>query len=168
MSREDFVAIASRLFSVYLFFGIVQMLPNIVQMATQNAGGAWLALYALVVVLALAVCAVFWFFPLTVARKLLPVMREPRSEQRLDASIAFSLGLTLLGVWFFANALADVVYWSTLFIASRRISEMGFVWTPDQVASMLTTAVELILALWLLFGSAGIKRLIYKFRYGDS
>ncbi|TXI47388.1 MAG: hypothetical protein E6Q50_13960 [Lysobacter sp.] len=169
MSREDFVAIASRLFSVYLLFQCVGMLPNLVTMASQSGGDAlWLALYALVAALAFGACAVLWFFPLTIARKLLPVMREPRSEQQLDASIAMSIGLTLLGVWFFAQAFADAVYWFSLLLISQRMPDMSFVLAADQVASICATVAELVVAVWLLFGNAGIKRLIYRFRYGDS
>lgn len=169
MSREDFVAIASRLFSAYMLFQIVQALPNIALTIAQYGEGWWFtSLYALAAIVAIALCAVLWFFPLTVARKLLPVMREPRSEQQIDASIAMSIGLVLLGVWFFANAVTDAVYWLSLFFVSRRVADAGFTWAPDQIASMVATVAEAILALWLLFGNAGIKRLVYQFRYGDS
>lgn len=167
MSREDIVAIASRLLSVYVMFGLVQTLPGIASMTTQGADPMLLVLYALSIALGFGVCALLWFFPLTVARKLLPVMREPRSEQTIDASIALSLGIALIGVWFLAKGLVDASYWLTLFVLSRQAAETGFDWSSDQIANMLATVVELILSMCLLLGHAGIKRLIYKFRYGD-
>lgn len=167
MSREDIVAIASRLFSAYLLFGLVQTLPGIVSTTIQGTDPWMLTLYALSIAFGFGVCALLWFFPLTVARKLLPVMREPRSEQTVDASIAFSLGITLIGVWFLASGLVDASYWLTFFVLSRQAAETGFDWSSDQIANMLATVFELILSMCLILGNAGIKRLIYKFRYGD-
>ena len=168
MSREDFVAIAARLFSIYLLLSVIKHMPLTMQLISQDQGEIWEFLYALVLVLGLIVCALLWFFPLTVARKLLPVMREPRSEQALDASIAMSVGLTLIGVWVMAYALVDAVYWLTLFVRTRQIDATHFEWSHDQIAGIVATAVELFIAVWLIFGSAGIKRLIYRYRYGAS
>jgi len=95
-------------------------------------------------------------------------MREARSEKALDASVAMSVGLTLIGVWVMAYALVDGVYWLTLLVRMQRANATSFDWSPDQIAGMIATPVEILIALWLIFGSAGIKRLIYRYRYGAS
>ena len=168
MSREDFIAVAARLFSVYLLFSVIKHVPLTVQLISQDQGEIWAALYALVLVLGLVGCALLWFFPLTLARKLLPVMREPRSEQALDASTAMSVGLTLIGVWVMAYGLVDAVYWLTLLVRTRQIAATYFEWSHEQVAGILATAAEIGIAVWLIFGSRGIRRLIYRYRYGAS
>lgn len=166
MSREDFIAVASRLFSIYVLFSIVRSAPGAAQMLSQDQGMTWVGLYLFVLIIGLLLCAFLWFFPLTVARKLLPVMREPRSEEAIRSPTALSLGLTLIGAWFFANALVDASYWLALFVRSRQTSNIRVDWTPEQIASMIATAVELIISFWLLFGSTGITQLIYKLRHG--
>lgn len=168
MSREDFVAVASRLLSIYLLFGIIQGVPSALQMLFDGQGVAWGALFAFFLAVGALLCAFLWFFPLTVARKLLPVMSERRSEEAIDASIALSLGLTLLGAWFFANALIDSSYWLVYLFRSRQVEDVALHWSHEQVAHMVSTGVELVVSLWLLVGSGGIKRLIYKLRRGDA
>jgi hypothetical protein len=124
-------------------------------------------IYVSILVGAALVCTFLWFFPLSVARKLLPVMREPRSEPAAGAPTALSLGLTLIGVWFLATGLVNASYWLTLIIRSRQMHDVPVEWTHKQVASMVADLTRLFLAAWLVFGSAGLRRLIYKFRYGN-
>ena len=167
MSREDFVAIASRLFSIFLLVTVARTVPATSAMFDQGLGVSWI-LTGLIVASVVAVCAFLWFFPLTVARMLLPAMNEPRSETAMNGPVTLSVGLTLLGVWVLAYALPDAVYWASLFFLTRQVDDGYFSWTNEQVASIATTAVELALAIWLIFGSTGIRRLIYRFRYGNS
>lgn len=168
MSREDYVAIASRLFSIYLAYIIVRTVPGALQLARQEQGLSLLIVYFAVLGGGLLVCALLWFFPLTVARKLLPVMREPRSEDAVGPATALSMGLTLIGVWFLAGALVDASYWLVLVMRIKQVDDMQLTWDHEQIANMAATAVQLVAGLWLILGSRGIRRLIYRFRYGDA
>ena len=168
VSREDYVAIAVRLFAVYIVFNVVLQIPIVTQALSQEHGAAWAWLHALALLASIAICALLWFFPLTIARKLLPVMKEPRSDQAINASIGLSLGLTLIGVWIFAQGAIDSIYWITLIVRTKQMEQqIDFDWEPDQIASIVTTIFELALAAWLSFGNSGLRRLIYKFRYGE-
>ena len=166
MSREDIIAVASRLFSIYVLFGIIRSAPGAAHMLSQDEGVTWVTLYVFVLIVCLGLCAFLWFFPLTVARKLLPVMREERPVVAVGSPIALSLGLTLIGAWFFANALSDLSYWLTLFVMSKRNPNLPIEWRPEQIASMIETVVEAVISFWLLFGNSGITRLISRLRYG--
>ena len=166
MSREDLVAIASRLFAVFLLVTTARSFPSAAALLTQESHGPSLALVAVVLLAAIAICALLWFFPLTIARKLLPVMKEPRSEEAMSSSVALSVGLTLLGVWVLAYALPDAIYWITRFLLIRRMNVEHYVWGPEEIANVITTLAELVLAAWLVFGSSGINTLIHRFRYG--
>ena len=167
MSREDLIAVAARLFAVFLLVTVARSLPGAIALIGQDGPQPSLWLVGLVVVPSIAVCAFLWFFPLTIARKLLPAMSEPRSETSMSGSIALSVGLTLLGVWVLAYALPDAIYWATLMLLTRRVGAAYFEWGHEQIASIVTTIAELILAAWLIFGSSGIKRLILRYRYGS-
>lgn len=167
MSREDIVAVAARMLALYGVFRIIALSPLAVNMLSQPDGISTTALFVVSHLVVLAACALLWFFPLTVARKLLPVMHEPRSEPTIDASIALSLGLVLMGLWLLANALLDLSYWLTLLMLHSQKIAVSFEWTGTEIAALVSSIVRLVLALWLLFGTAGIKRLIGKFRHGD-
>jgi len=164
MSREDIVAVAVRLFAVFIFFAVIQSIPAL--MYALSSEFRWQ--FAIPIITALFAwmifCAVLWFLPLPIARRLLPVMKEPRSEQTIDASIALTLGLTLLGVWFLANAIIDSVYWLIILSGVRQTYDTSFNWDHNAIAKVCTVAVKLVLALWLLIGTAGIKRAIYRLR----
>lgn len=166
MSREDLIAVAARIFAVFLLITIARSVPSAIALVGQDGPRPSLVLVGLVLASSLAACAVLWFFPLTIARKLLPAMREPRSEAAMSGSVALSVGLTLLGIWVLAYALPDTIYWTTLFLLTRRAGSPYFEWGPEQIASIATTVAELVLAAWLVFGSSGIKRLILRYRNG--
>jgi hypothetical protein len=168
VSREDFVAVASRLFSIYILWVTIRSIPTAVDTISQLGDMRWGITSVAFIVASLLLASFLWYFPLTVARKLLPVMREPRSETAIDSSTALSIGITLIGIWFFASAIADTSYWLTLGIRAREVDAYDFRWSHEQIAGIAATAVELFIATWLLFGSSGIKRLLLRFRYGDT
>jgi hypothetical protein len=168
MSREDYVAIAVRLFVVWLVLSILQQglyaAPAFIDQGWDSATIA----YGLFLLLGLLVCIFLWVFPLTAARKLLPTMKEPRSEQVIGAPVALSLGLTLLGLWLVAKALIDGIYWLTILLLFHRDDTGMLSLGHDQIAGTVATVVELAIGLWLVFGNAGLRRLIFRFRYGET
>jgi hypothetical protein len=168
VSREDFVAVAARLFAIYFLFLNVRGAPTAFQMLSQPDGVGWASLYAIIMVVLLIFTAFLWFFPLTIARKLLPVMRESRSATALDSSVVLSIGITLIGLWFLANSLSDASFWLALIVRTTQIGTTGFEWSHEQIAKMVSTAVELVISLGLVLGSSGVRQLIYRFRFGST
>ena len=166
MSREDIVAVASRLFAVFVFVFTLRTVAGAVHVVTAGENMVSLATLVVIVLALLSITALLWFFPLTIARKLLPVMKEPRSEHALDASTSLSIALTAIGIWFLANAIVDATYWLILYSRVHNSDVTGFEWTPDQLANMAATIIELAISLWLIFGSTGIKHMINRIKYG--
>lgn len=80
----------------------------------------------------------------------------------------FSLALTLMGVWLLANALLDSIYWLVLFARVQAIGAEHYDLGPDQVASTVTTGVQLIVAMVLILGSSGLRNLLFRLRYGSA
>jgi hypothetical protein len=169
MSREDIVAIGSRLLAVYLAVRVMQSMVGIVPPLFMEGGvpPVWRAGIAISVLVMFGVCALLWWFPLTIARKLLPVMREPRSEATIGASTAMSLALTILGVWLFVTGLVSTAYWAVIFYQVSR-SEFDVAIDPRQYAEMAATAANLVIGLWLVIGNAGIRRLVARLQYAGS
>lgn len=167
MSREDYIAVAARLFSIYLLYLVVSSAPGAVQAVTMSSDGmVYLGWYVTATVVCLAIAALLWLFPLTIARKLLPVMKEPRSDTAVNGPLAMSIGLSLLGVWLLAGAFADSAYW--LVYLAQLVQQPGYenVWHPHQTARLVAILAQWLLGLVLIFGNAGIRRLILRLRYG--
>lgn len=171
MSREDVVAVGVRLFAVFGFFTVLRNMPAVAQMWSIPESATWTAFYGTALLGGALICVLLWFFPLSIARKILPVMREPRSEEAIGTPVALSLGLTLIGVWLLAYAVPDAIYWLTYVVLSKQLMQgvdVPMEWTHEQIANMVATLVQLSLSFWLIFGSAGLRRLIYRFRYGET
>ncbi len=161
MSREDIVAVASRLFAVCLLVSCIRFAAGAI--STDEP-------YALLVISCvplLAIAAVLWFFPLTVARRLLPVMKESRPCVDPASRTALELGLTLIGFWILSRALIDLLYWIVL-IAQMHRAQVPLELTMDQVANAVATVAEIALGFWLLLGSRGVINLFHRIRYGST
>ena len=172
MSREDWVAIAVRLFAIFLLVTLARQLPSLVAV-TDEEYAALAPVYvgtAVVLLSGLILCAFLWFFPLTIARKLLPVMKEPHTASTVGPSSAMSLGITLLGVWMLTTAVPDAAYWITVAVVNRRMAlqyPVDFVpHTAQDIAGMVSTAVQLVIALGMILGSTGIRGMIERYRRG--
>lgn len=168
MSREDLIAVTVRIFSVFLLVTVARYIPSAIALVGQGSPQPSWVLAGLVLASSFAICAALWFFPLTIARKLLPAMSEPRSETSMSGKVALSVGLTLLGVWVMADAVPETFYWVTIFFLAHQTESQYFHWGHEQIASVVMTMTELALSTWLIFGSSGIKRLILRYRYGPA
>lgn len=168
MSREDIVAIASRLFAIFLLITAIRLGTTIFA-ASGSFSSAWsLALFLAAIFLPIAVIsALLWFFPLTVARKILPVMREPRPPVSPGSQTALELALTAIGFWVLSNAFTDAVYWS-VFLVQINNSPVPVAVDPAQTASLAATIAELCIGLWCVFGSRGLANLVTRIRYAGS
>lgn len=165
MSREDIVAIAVRLFAVFLAIYTLRTSFVFVQFSSQVEFDAKAIVAAVAVVAACVGAALLlWFFPLSVARKLLPVMKEPRSESTVGGDTLFSLALVLMGLWILANAVIDGIYWLSTLLAMRSADMPFSTLPPSDKAAMVATAVEAIIAMFLILGSTGIRNVVYRFR----
>lgn len=159
MSREDYVAIAVRLFAVWLFLTILRG-----GLAAVMGGGEFAPRALLLLVPFIGVAAALWFFPLTLARKLLPAMREPKEPLGAPAREVEVVAFTVLGLWLLAQAISDASYWLILLWQMQRAPYEDMTWSADNIASVATTLVELAIALGLLLGARGLQRALHRLR----
>lgn len=166
MSREDIIAIASRLLAIYLAVLSTQIPISLLSIPdSQPIENSFLLIQLGTAASILALSALLWFFPLTVARKLLPVMREPQPLVSAPGALALSLALAVLGFWLLARAVSDVTYWATVIWFSSR-SALPMELLPEHKAGIVTTVVEFALALALILGNRGIANWVRRLRYG--
>jgi hypothetical protein len=168
VNREDIVAVAARLFAIYLVVLALQFVVSSVSLNYQEAGTVSTLLVVAVTVTVAAIAAYLWLFPLTVARGLLPVMKDRDDSQPLTMSIAFGLGLALLGVWLFCRSLTDLVYFSALWAMTNASDGSIVNIGPGQYAALASAVVRFALSIFLMFGSSGIRRSFLRLRYGNS
>ena len=156
MSPHNATAIAVRLFAVWLAVYVArEMLAFYLEGSRQND------LYSLPIALAVSVLAglfvvVLWFFPRTIARGLL-------SSTNADATPAASLdtwlamGCALIGLWLLSSALPALIRNSVFLYLSRS----GNVDTTNLRYGLFYYFVELIMAVWLILGANGFRRIFW-------
>ena len=169
LSREDVIAVLARLFAVFVLIAVVRSLPAMGQSLTAEGGG-WYATFFIgaFVVAPLLIAALIWVFPLTIATKLLPVMRTPRPALSAGGLELEQVGLTILGVWFFVTGLVDAVYW---YMFAKTAQDAGFRWRaldPENAGAMVATGAELIIGLALVLGARGIVGALRRLRQAGS
>jgi hypothetical protein len=167
VNREDFVAVAARLLAIYIFVVGVQFVFTAGAMNHEQPGSVPVAMLVGVIAFFALVVLLLWMFPLTIARKFLPVMRDSATGAPIDGTMAMTLGLTLLGVWLFAYSISDLVYWIVFWARTRMIDDMGVVFAPAQVANMASSLIRLVLALVLMIGPSGVKNGLLRLRHGE-
>ncbi len=162
MSREDIVAVAVRLFAVYLVLLAVRFAAQaLVSEGVEPLQRAvWLFAGA---VAPLAAAALLWNFPLTVARKLLPVMRTPGTPLSSAGASIVEIGCTLLGLWLFAAVVPDAVHWAVyLFLMFRQ--DAIYELTAEHWGPIAAIVAEFAVAFWMMLGYAGIIGAIRRLR----
>ena len=161
MTSAQIVGLGVRLFAIWLVVSLLRHIPGIWRFNVSDAAGGDSSTNVVIVVVAvliLALAAAIWFFPLTVANKLIP--RSTRTDHiHVPIEQAESIGFSLLGLWVLTNSVPDSFYWIFMaFQASRPNSILEL--RASEYSYMVATAVEVILGIWLLFGAQGLRRLL--------
>lgn len=162
MSREDIIAVASRLFAFFLLVVAVRSGSLVFAVSNIDTGSLALTIVAGVIV-PLAVAGLLWFFPLGVARKLLPVMRTEGATLSTDRAGLMEVGCTVLGLWLLASGLSQGLPLGLYLVA---IEAQGYreLLSSGHIAPIGEALIEVIIALWLLLGYEGVIGAIRRFR----
>jgi hypothetical protein len=155
MTNAQVVALGVRLFSIWLALYLIRHAPalwsaNMEQFPESPAAGTVIA----VSIVLIAVTIALWFFPLAVARKLIPkaTLDQPTP---LPIDQLHAAGFCLLGLWVLTEAIPRLVYVIFIVYHSTRPNAMVAL-DPGQYAGIARTLVELGIGLWLLFGARGL------------
>jgi hypothetical protein len=162
MSREDIVAVAVRLFAVFLAVTAVRFAYYALTAPDLRTDGLAVALL-FTAIFPLVAATFLWVFPLSLSHKLLPAMRTPTTPLTFESQPLMEVGCTILGLWLLAVAFSDALYWSTYLYASSRQGAFHTP-SPDDMGAIIATLGELVIGLWVLFGYRGIVGAIRRFR----
>ena len=162
MTPHQALALGVRLFAIWCALAILREVVAFITSSRPQDDSHALVIVMGVSVLSAIFLLILWFFPKSIARGLLPDSTDAPT-QTLSYQMWFTLGTALLGLWFAASAITPIL---------RNLSVM-YVFQPEVInpedvrslrVGLLYYAVELVLGLWLLFGAAGIRKLIWRIR----
>ena len=149
MSPQQIVAVAARLFAVLVALGLPAQIYAFwtLTLSSGAVDPGLRLLTAATLLLAAIVALVLWFFPLTVAHKLLsrtPDAAPPPSS----ADTWLAMGCALIGLWMFATTLPSLL--NDAEIALSTSDGAIDVWRP-----VIFHVINLAIAIWLILGAKG-------------
>lgn len=149
MTPHQTAALALRLSAIWLGLQALGYLPWFFNMNGQQSLYVYvyttfmLTLYVLIILM-------FWFFPRTVAGKLLP-SQETQAEPPATADTWLAMGCTLIGLWTLTNTLPRLVY----FLYLNHSTDAP--WWAD--SELLYVGGKLVIAVWLVLGGRGVGKI---------
>lgn len=155
MTPLQTLAVAVRLFSVWLAVSTGREIFAFYAagIARGSSDGGLIAIFSIVLVAALT--AALWFFPRTVARKLIaPSDQESQAPASPDTWLA--VGCTLIGVWLFANSLPALVRRLLLIHFTNGMEDES----PDRGVWLFYYLLQIAISLWLVFGAKGLRNIL--------
>ena len=159
MTSKQFVALGVRLFCIWLAIYIMTAMVSFWVAVSQQPqhGNAAAVLLSIIVVFALIV-VLLWLFPLTVARRLLPRSAQDQLVALPPHEQIERAGFCLMGLWLLTHAVPGLVFDAvvTHLYHADGVLELR----PQNYAAVAEHVVELAIALWLLFGARGLRRLL--------
>ena len=165
MKSSHYLAIALRVFAIFLvFYGLQQSSTLMEVFGTGGINGITVSiLFALsTTICPILMALVLWFFPATVTNLILtPAMDKPVEPiQVKEVLTVLVLGISLFSLY---NAIIDSVYWATWWkMASNSEYMVGTSLSLDSEtrANMVTTALEVVVSLFLLFKARTVASVI--------
>jgi hypothetical protein len=100
-----------------------------------------------------AIILALWFFPQTIAGKLLP-SQAGQSQPSTTADTWLAIGCTLIGLWTLTTTIPQLVY--SFFV----LNTMSSYDDRSQLhQTVLYHAVQLAIAVWLVLGGKGVEKI---------
>ncbi len=165
--QKEWVALAVRVTSIFIFlygtYMLTQGISLILSYRSDPELGQDIIIYGWILALTpFPIALLMWFFPLTLARKIIPTNDvqkpvEPMTLQTIQHTVLIVLGLFLL-----AYSVPDLFFWSiyviTFFNTPFSEAALGL----NALSSIITTILEVLLGVVLVFGSDFMQKLIRK------
>jgi len=154
MSPHQIIAVAVRIFAVWLVAYVLHTTGTI--FLDSRVTTKELVVAGTVGVFTLLLAVILWFFPLTMAKKLLT---EPAANtaSRATADTWLAMGCALIGIWLLATAIPhivrDAVY---LHLLNSEYDDRG-----EFKRWLVYRGVEVIVALWLIVGTRGFVKVFW-------
>jgi hypothetical protein len=164
MRALQIVGMGVRLFAVVLVILGARYSTGLLAAMEDASAGTVAVVVLLTVVVPVVASLLLWFFPLTVASKILPPLQAEEHVAPLGAHELHSVGISLIGLWVLATAIPDLVYWVSLAYFIGRSEYAAATLPPDQLGGVVATVAEILVGMGLLFGSKGLAGLVRRFR----
>lgn len=150
MKAHHYLAILLRCTSIMLLIYGIGKISLIPQLMTYEASILTAAISVLIFMFPFVFSALLWFFPITLSKILIPQECDLDVEPISYISLS-SIFISAIGLYLFTRALPDGLYWLAVFTIGSEISSLNY--TSENKANVMATALELLLAIFLVVKS---------------
>ncbi len=163
MTPHQVVAVGLRLIAIlWVFHSIGQFIG----LLSSDDPDGW-PLMGFFTVVQFGLCALLWFFPASIATKLLPSAKdEVVSAGPPGPQDWLAVGTIGIGIWLLSGAIPDAFYWS-IFVGMNPFGGFSTL-DADGKAAVITTGFQNLLGVWLIVGGKGLAALLWKARTGGA
>lgn len=156
MKTHHYVAIFLRCASLgLLIFGIGE-LPKILHFI-YDPSGLRKALSLVILLFPFLASGLFWFFPITISKMLVPTECDKNIEPISLTSLS-SIFISAIGIYLLVSALPDALYWLAIFNSGSSLENLEY--SSDNKANAMAAALEIVLAIFLILKSNTIAAFI--------
>ena len=156
MSPQQIVALMARLLAIWIVIHLPGQAYEIMFPSTRDVDPGMRVFavggFALEIVVSLAL----WFFPLTIARKLLRSPSDARPPPS-SSDVWLGMGCALIGLWLLATSLPALVIDAFVFAAAVNASGD----TSALRQNVLYYLAEVAIAAWLILGARGFREVFW-------
>ena len=165
MTPHQTLAVTVRLFALWLFFYAIPNLLGIYKSITKYSGSESMHYYFLMASgVMLAICLLLWFFPLFIAKRILPLSKTFDS-QAPEFQSWFSVGSCLIGLWLLVAALPSLFSNIAVFIVLDKTLTATYTENPYWLVQILYSTFQFIIGFWLFIGGKGLKKVLHWVKY---
>jgi hypothetical protein len=157
MSPHQTIAVAVRLFAVWLVIYVGRTAPSFYREAVRTDDFDARVVILLVAALTVALVLLLWFFPKTVARRLLDSKSLVAGEP-VSIDTWFAVGCALLGLWLIVPALSSLIYHFAVQFMAQRNPEVEM---SNANPTWVYWCAEIAFGVWLLLGAKGARKLFW-------
>ncbi len=149
MQATHIIAIIVRLFAIAILLKALSSISTFFMMPYEPR----FLVYHIAGVTSIIASLLLWFFPTSIANLIIPFEKDiDTSHSKLDLNDLYHLGFVILSIYLLFNIFSDVVYWLsyTAYAATMELPYLDYI-TNENKAAMMTTALEFILVMFILF-----------------
>jgi len=157
MSPQQIVAVMARLLAIWIVIHLPGQAYEIAFASSRDSEPSMRLFAVGGLALEILACLALWFFPLTIARKLLRCSSQERPPPS-SSDLWLGMGCALIGLWLLATSLPALVI--NLFILGSAIGASGDV-SSSLRQNVFYYLAEVAIAAWLILGARGFREIFW-------
>jgi hypothetical protein len=158
---RDIITIALKVFSIFLIIYFLKFFVTLVAgyAIAPEARFKWMLMSIAITLFLIAIALTIWKLSSKIAGILLPSSWNAEEPFDISQDWVDSVVFTVLGLYVLSTVVPTIFNWLIFYNLIHKLSPETYA-PPKSIPTIVTTAIELIIGLWLIFGAKGLRGLL--------